>query len=89
VISSLLICRYDQKQQAWLEVLTEGVKPPARRGHSMFVNGGTMYLFGGIDELGAPSTSMFKVDIEYGTNFSSARLQWQELTSDRAFNPNR
>lgn len=84
-----MLYRYDQKQQAWLEVITEGLKPPARRSHTLYVQGNTMYIFGGIDELGAPSTAMFKAEVEYGTNFSNSRLQWQELISDRAFNPNR
>jgi hypothetical protein len=70
-------------------VITEGLKPPARRGHTIYIDGATMYIFGGIDELGAPSTAMYKAEVEYAGNFSTSRLQWQELVSDRAFNPNR
>jgi hypothetical protein len=80
---------FDKKQQAWLEVACEGRKPPARRGHSLFVHENFLYLFGGIDELGAPSTAMYRARVEYGMNFASIRLQWEELLADRIFNHNR
>jgi hypothetical protein len=80
---------YDQKQQAWTEVSCLGRKPPMRRGHQLFVHNSCLYLFGGYDELGAPSTSMFRVKVEYSTNFTTARLEWEELLSDRMFNCNR
>lgn len=80
---------YDQKLQAWIEVAAEGARPPARRGHSLYMHDGMLYLFGGIDELGAPSTAMFRIAVEYGLNLATARLQWEELVSERVFNPNR
>ena len=80
---------YDQKLQAWIEVAAEGARPPARRGHSLYMHNGRLHLFGGIDELGAPSTAMFRVAVEYGLNLSTVRLRWEELVSERIFNPNR
>jgi hypothetical protein len=80
---------YDQKQQAWTEVACEGRKPPIRREHHLFVHNSQLFLFGGYDELGAPSSLLFKLPVPYGTNFTVAHLEWQELQSDRNFNRNR
>ena len=80
---------YDQKQSAWTEIHCGGRRPPVRRGHVLFVHNSKLYAFGGFDELGAPSTAMYRLPVDYGTNFTTARLEWDELVSDRNFNRNR
>jgi N-acetylneuraminic acid mutarotase len=80
---------YDVKHSAWTEVCAGGRKPPIRRGHVVFVHDSQLYLFGGVDELGAPSTALFRLLVDYGANWQTARLEWEELVSDRAFNRSR
>lgn len=80
---------YDQKHQSWTEITCTGPAPAVRRGHQMFVHDSDLYLFGGLDDLGAPAASMFKLPVEYGTNFATAKLEWRELVSERVFNRNR
>ena len=80
---------YDQKHSAWTEIAATGRRPPMRRGHLLFVYNSFLYCFGGFDELGSQSTSMWRLPVPYGTNWAAAKLAWVEVEADRVFNRNR
>ena len=80
---------FDVKASAWTEVHCAGRRPGLRRGHDLYVHDSWLYLFGGFDELGAPGADMWRLRVDYGTPWQTAKPAWDELVSDRAFNRNR
>lgn len=46
-----------------LKVSLSGAAPPPRQGHLLTVQDQTLYLFGGLDDLGAPSLRLFKLPV--------------------------
>eukprot|EP00775_Hariotina_reticulata_P013287 gene13287-13418_t len=50
----------DLLTRTWIEVLPSGVLPPPRHGHNLHVHNEVLYLFGGCNELGAATVTLFK-----------------------------
>ena len=63
----------DLLRKEWTEALPGAKGPPARHGHLMTVHADHLYLYGGYDELGAYSDSMFRLAVPYGQAFTAAR----------------
>ncbi|MEW5310705.1 MAG: hypothetical protein WDW38_002476 [Sanguina aurantia] len=45
-----------------------------------------LYLFGGLDELGAQSFSMYRVHLPPGENYTAAKPEWMEWDSELPYN---
>ena len=63
----------DLLRKEWTEALPGAKGPPARHGHVLTVHADHLYLYGGYDELGAYSDSMFRLPVPYGQAFTAAR----------------
>lgn len=68
--------------------------PPPRHQHVVSVAGDQLYLFGGQDELGAPSAAMFRLPVprsllEAGAAAGVVKGEWVELESELPFNKSR
>ena len=63
----------DLLRKEWTEALPGAKGPPARHGHLLTVHADHLYLYGGYDELGAYSDSMFRLHVPYGQAFTAAR----------------
>eukprot|EP00955_Chlamydomonas_euryale_P064518 359006-Chlamydomonas_euryale.AAC.6 len=47
------------------------------------------YLFGGLDELGAQSTAMYRIALPSGVNYSTLKPEWVEWESELPYNKSR
>ena len=72
----------DLLRKEWTEALPGAKGPPARHGHLLTVHGDHLYLYGGYDELGAYSDSVFRLPVPYGQAFTAAR--WASWGLNRA-----
>lgn len=50
----------------WLQITQRGAAPPPRHGHALCVHDEELFCFGGLNELGAPTTSLFHARIVRG-----------------------
>ncbi|KAG2491059.1 hypothetical protein HYH03_010505 [Edaphochlamys debaryana] len=77
--------------KTWTEIPCEGRVPPPRHSHRITVHKDYLYLFGGLDELGAQSISMFRVHLPGGQqdSYATAKPKWVEWDSELPYNKNR
>ncbi|GFR42728.1 hypothetical protein Agub_g3646 [Astrephomene gubernaculifera] len=77
--------------RTWTEIPCEGRVPPPRHSHRITVHKDHLYLFGGLDELGAQSVAMFRVHLPEGQQdtYSTAKPKWVEWDSELPYNKNR
>lgn len=75
--------------RTWVELLPVGRTPPPRHSHYLHHDGEHVYLYGGLNDLGAWSDAMFKVCLPYGSTWATCKPQWLELDSDVDYNPAR
>ena len=80
--------RYHQAR-TWVELLPSGRAPPPRFSHCLHHHGEYVFLYGGVNDLGATSDSMFKVQMPYESTWSTFKPHWAELDSDVDYNPAR
>eukprot|EP00798_Chlamydomonas_sp_ICE-L_P031206 gene31206-6355_t len=66
--------------KTWTEISFTGRSPPPRD---------QLFLFGGLDELGAQSFSMYRLPLPPGENFVTAKPEWSEWESELPFNKSR
>ena len=48
-----------------------------------------LFLFGGLDELGAQSTLMYRMAIPPGENYTTAKPEWVEWDAELPYNKSR
>ena len=49
----------------------------------------SLFLFGGLDDLGAQSALMYRMALSAGENYITARPEWVEWDSELPYNKNR
>ncbi|GIL93808.1 hypothetical protein Vretimale_187 [Volvox reticuliferus] len=77
--------------KTWTEIPCEGRCPPPRHSHYIHVHKDHLYLFGGLDELGAQSNAMFQVHLpgDQQDTYATAKPKWVEWDSELPYNKNR
>ncbi|GLI65995.1 hypothetical protein VaNZ11_009689 [Volvox africanus] len=77
--------------KTWTEIPCEGRCPPPRHSHHIHVHRDHLYLFGGLDELGAQSNAMFQVHLpgDQQDTYATAKPKWVEWDSELPYNKNR
>ncbi|GLC33992.1 Dynein regulatory complex subunit 7 [Pleodorina starrii] len=77
--------------KTWTEIPCEGRCPPPRHSHHIHVHRDHLYLFGGLDELGAQSNAMFRVHLpgDQQETYATAKPKWVEWDSELPYNKNR
>ncbi|EFJ52641.1 hypothetical protein VOLCADRAFT_102618 [Volvox carteri f. nagariensis] len=77
--------------KTWTEIPCEGRCPPPRHSHHIHVHKDNLYLFGGLDELGAQSNAMFRVHLpgDQQETYATAKPKWVEWDSELPYNKNR
>lgn len=67
-----------QQSKTWTEISCEGRVPPPRHSHTIALHRGHMYLFGGLDELGAQSFAMYRLALPPGPTeaYATAKPKW-------------
>ena len=63
----------DFVDKVWTEVSSVGRMPPPRHSHLMTMHKDHLYLFGGLDELGAQSMAMYRMHLPAGENYTTLR----------------
>ena len=74
-----------------LQVSCEGLCPPPRHHHAISIYGDMLHLFGGLDELGAASTRLFRLPLsrsmlDVGPGVVSIKGDWSEVESELPYN---
>ncbi|GMH37248.1 hypothetical protein BSKO_05121 [Bryopsis sp. KO-2023] len=79
----------DLVTKTWFEVPTGGRAPPPRHCHLMAIHNEHAFCFGGYDELGAHTHSMYRLPVPYGENLTTSRPEWEEWESEMQYNKSR
>ncbi|GAX80447.1 hypothetical protein CEUSTIGMA_g7886.t1 [Chlamydomonas eustigma] len=79
----------DFVSKAWTEVTCSGRIPPPRHSHVLSFYKDALYLFGGLDELGAQSTAMYRMNLPPGENYNIAKPEWVEWEAELPYNKGR
>eukprot|EP00210_Caulerpa_lentillifera_P006016 g5750.t1 len=80
---------YDTLSQNWYALQTTGRRPSPRYGHWIHCFEDFIYLFGGFDELGAASQSMYRVQLSSDVPLTQQVLEWEEWDSQLEPNSSR
>jgi len=84
VLEDLHILNFENK--TWAEISATGRLPPPRHSHLICVYNSSIYLYGGMDGLGAQSFSMYCMRIPPGENYAVLRPEWVEWDSELPYN---
>lgn len=76
----------DFVNKSWTEISSVGRMPPPRHSHLLTMHKDCLYLFGGLDELGAQSVAMYKLHLPLGENYSTFKPEWVEWESELPYN---
>lgn len=76
----------DFVSKTWTEISAVGRVPPPRHSHLITVYKDHLYLFGGLDELGAQSFSMYRISLPPGESYTSIKPEWEEWESELPYN---
>ncbi|KAL6761433.1 hypothetical protein V8C86DRAFT_3131553 [Haematococcus lacustris] len=76
----------DFVSKVWIEINPGGRLPPPRHSHMSTVHKNYLYLFGGLDELGAQSFAMYCMHLPPGESYSVTRPEWVEWESELPYN---
>lgn len=71
---------------AWTEISFQGRAPPPRHGHQLSFFSNNLYLFGGLDELGAQSAALYRMHLPPDENYATAHPEWKEWESELPYN---
>ncbi len=86
VLEDLHVLNFVDK--SWTEISCVGRLPPPRHNHLMTMFKDHLYLFGGLDELGAQSVALYRIQLPSGEsgNYSTLRPEWVEWDSELPYN---
>lgn len=84
MLPSLLLSR--SQTRTWTDISFVGRQPPPRHSHLTAVHKDHLYLFGGLDELGAQSFAMYRVHLPPGENYTAVKPEWMEWDSELPYN---